>query len=120
MPQKKTRTTTKKWSADVMEHTDALDLKHELFKGSSKEIAHGLKLSAQKSTRRKGTPFQSAMSMLNFYINRAGKNLSEAIKIVWKKQRMNFGWSSGKSPRMNNHGAENKGFEQRKNTETSR
>ena len=65
----------KKWSADVTEHSDALDLKQDIFKGSPKEIAQSLKRSAEHSRRRKSSPFRSAMSMLTFYINRAGKNL---------------------------------------------
>jgi hypothetical protein len=47
---------------------------------SQKKIAMSLKKSAQQSKRRKGTPYQSAMSMLNFYINRAGRNLSDERK----------------------------------------
>ena len=66
----------KKWSADVTENSDALDLKDETFKGTPKEIAQSLKRSAEHSHRRKSSPFRSAMSMLTFYINRAGKNLS--------------------------------------------
>ncbi|ARP97761.1 DUF3175 domain-containing protein [Pseudorhodoplanes sinuspersici] len=66
----------KKWSADVTERSDALDLKDDTFKGSPKKIAQSLKRSATHSRRRKSSPFRSAMSMLTFYINRAGKNLS--------------------------------------------
>jgi len=65
----------KKWSANVTEHSDALDLKKDIFKGPPKEIAQSLKRSAEHSHRRKSSPFRSAMSMLTFYINRAGKNL---------------------------------------------
>jgi hypothetical protein len=66
----------RKWSAKVMATSDALDLKNNVFRAHDpKEIAASLKRSAERSKRRKGTPFQSAMSMLNFYINRAGKNL---------------------------------------------
>lgn len=69
----------KRWSQNVTEHSDALDLEHDLFKQrSAKAIALSLKASAEHSKRRKGTAFQSAMSMLNFYINRAGKNLPES------------------------------------------
>jgi hypothetical protein len=71
----------KKWSHRVMETSDALDLESGVFKSKDpKKIARSLKRSAEKSTRRKGTPFQSAMSMLNFYINRAGKHLSTKEK----------------------------------------
>ena len=68
----------KKWSHEVTEHSDALDLKEGLFKQDDpKEIAKSLKHSAEHSKRRKGTPLQSAMGMLTFYINRAGDNLSK-------------------------------------------
>jgi hypothetical protein len=71
----------KKWSHRVMETSDALDLESGVFKSKDpKKIARSLKRSAEKSTRKKGTPFQSAMSMLNFYINRAGKHLSAKEK----------------------------------------
>jgi len=66
-----------KWSAGVTEHSDALDLEPHIFESHDpKKIADSLKRSAERSDRRKGTPYQSAMSMLTFYINRAGKNLS--------------------------------------------
>jgi Protein of unknown function (DUF3175) len=65
-----------KWSAGVTQKSDALDLEASIFtSGSPERIAKSLKQSAEASTRRKGTPYQSAMSMLNFYINRAGANL---------------------------------------------
>ena len=71
--------TEKKWSQDVTEHSDALDLDEGVFKKDDpKAIAESLKRSAEHSKRRKGTPLQSAMSMLTFYINRAGDNLSKA------------------------------------------
>lgn len=70
-----------KWSADVTKHSDALDLKEDVFKSSDpKAIARSLKRSAEASDRRKSDPYRSAMSMLTFYINRAGKNLSAARK----------------------------------------
>jgi hypothetical protein len=66
----------RKWSQRVTEHSNALDLKEGVFKlDDPKAIACSLKRSAEASHRRKGTPFQSAMSMLTFYINRAGKDL---------------------------------------------
>ena len=68
-----------KWSADVAEHSDALDLERDIFKSSDpKKIARSLKASAERSHRRKAEPYRSAMSMLTFYINRAGKNLPAA------------------------------------------
>ncbi|SBV34060.1 conserved protein of unknown function [uncultured Sphingopyxis sp.] len=71
----------RKWSQEVTEHSDALDLEKDLFtKDDPKEIARSLKRSAEHSKRRKGTPLQSAMGMLTFYINRAGDNLPEKEK----------------------------------------
>ena len=71
----------RKWSADVMKRSDALDLEQGVFtKSNPRQIAASLKRSALRSTRWKGTPFQSAMSMLNFHINRGGKNLSAKQK----------------------------------------
>lgn len=65
-----------KWSQDVTEHSDALDLDEGVFTWHDpKRIARSLKASAEKSERRKGSPLQSAMSMLTFYINRAGDQL---------------------------------------------
>jgi len=69
-------TTTKKWSARVTKHSNALDLESKVFKGTPSQIAKSLKRSAEHSRRRKSSPYRSAMSMLTFYINRAGKNLS--------------------------------------------
>ncbi|HEY2350524.1 MAG TPA: DUF3175 domain-containing protein [Puia sp.] len=70
--------TPRKWSKKVNETSDALDLETGVFKGNDpKKIAQSLRRSAKNSHRKKGTPFQSAMSMLNFYINRAGKNLPD-------------------------------------------
>ncbi|HTV93569.1 MAG TPA: DUF3175 domain-containing protein [Verrucomicrobiae bacterium] len=69
---------TKKWSQDVTEHSNALDLEADVFTLTDpKEIARSLKRSAERSTRRKSSPYRSAMSMLTFYINRAGKGLSK-------------------------------------------
>lgn len=67
---------SKRWSRDVTEKSDALDLEPNVFtKDSPREIASSLKRSAEQSKRRKSDPYRSAMSMLVFYINRAGKNL---------------------------------------------
>ncbi|OGI22137.1 MAG: hypothetical protein A2808_03895 [Candidatus Moranbacteria bacterium RIFCSPHIGHO2_01_FULL_55_24] len=71
----------RRWSARVTRESNVLDLEPGVFTWSDpKRIARSLKRSAEKSVRRKGTPYQSAMSMLNFYINRAGKNLSTERK----------------------------------------
>lgn len=67
-----------RWSKKVTEHSDALDLEDNVFKKDDPhEIAASLKKSAKRSRRKKTNAFRSAMSMLNFYINRAGKNLSQ-------------------------------------------
>lgn len=67
----------------MTEHSVALDLEEGVFTWKNpRKIALSLKRSAEESIRRKGTPFQSAMSMLNFYINRAGKNLPAKQKKI--------------------------------------
>jgi hypothetical protein len=81
-------TAKKKWSADVTEHSDALDLENNIFESKDpRKIAESLKRSAEKSTRRKSAPYRSAMSMLTFYINRAGKNLEGPQKEVLEKAK---------------------------------
>ena len=77
------RAAPRKWSARVMQRSDALDLEGGVFRSrSAKRIAQSLKRSAEHSKRRKAGPFQSAMSMLNFYINRGGRNLPATQKRV--------------------------------------
>ncbi len=69
------------WSRRVTEHSDALTLEQGVFTlRDPKRIAASLKRSAERSRRRKGSPFRSALSMLTFYINRAGKNLPATRK----------------------------------------
>ncbi len=78
----------RKWSQDVTEHSNALDLDDGVFtRDDPKEIAESLKRSAEHSKRRKGTPLQSAMGMLTFYINRAGDNLTEADRTKLEKAK---------------------------------
>ena len=78
-------TRQKRWSQSVTEKSDALDLEANVFtKGSPRSIALSLKRSAERSERRKSDPYRSAMSMLTFYINRAGKNLPATRKKVLK------------------------------------
>lgn len=68
--------TSKRWSQRVTKHSNALDLKQRVFTlHDPKKIAASLKRSAERSTRRKTNPYRSALSMLTFYINRAGKTL---------------------------------------------
>lgn len=83
MPKKK-----KKWSQHVTESSDAMDLKEGVFKQrSAKKIADSLKQSAEESHRRKANPFQSAMSMLTFYINRAGGQLSTSRRAMLERAK---------------------------------
>ncbi len=83
-----THSTKKKWSADVTARSNALDLENNVFESKDpKKIAESLKRSAEKSTRKKSAPYRSAMSMLTFYINRAGKNLDESQKEVLEKAK---------------------------------
>ena len=85
---------TKRWSARVTRESDALDLKRGVFKQTSaRKIASSLKRSAERSSRRKSGAYRSALSMLTFYINRAGKNLPktqrtrlERAKVELKKE----------------------------------
>jgi hypothetical protein len=70
------RSAGRRWSARVTRESDALDLQGGVFKlRNPKRIAASLKRSAESSHRRKSNPYRSALSMLTFYINRAGKNL---------------------------------------------
>jgi hypothetical protein len=70
------RKAPRRWSARVTRESDALDLDRGVFtRRDPKEIAASLKRSAERSRRRKADPYRSALSMLTFYINRAGKNL---------------------------------------------
>jgi len=76
------------WSGAVTRNSNALDLEPAVFKRKApKAIAQSLKRSAEASARRKGTPFQSAMSMLTFYINRAGKNLPKSRQNVLNRAK---------------------------------
>jgi hypothetical protein len=78
----------RKWSAKVTERSDALDLQRKVFKQRDPHrIALSLKRSAERSRRRKGSPYQSAMSMLNFYINRAGKVLPARDRRVLERAK---------------------------------
>lgn len=77
-----------KWSQEVTKKSDALDLEEGVFtKDSPKAIAKSLKKSAEDSTRRKSNPFRSAMSMLNFYINRAGRNLPRTRRRILEQAK---------------------------------
>ena len=93
MPQRVQMTSRKpnnsgNWSAKVSQSSDALDLEPGVFTWTDpKRIASSLSSSAESSMRRKASPFQSAMSMLVFYINRAGNNLDAKQKRVLEQAK---------------------------------
>ena len=79
----------KNWSDKVTKTSIALDLERGIFTWNNpKKIAASLKESAENSLRRKAAPFASAMSMLNFYINRAGKNLKPERKKILEQAKI--------------------------------
>ena len=91
---------TRRWSQRVTQTSNALALEPGVFTFSSpKRIAASLKRSAESSTRSKASPFQSAMSMLNFYINRAGRGLTEKQKTVLSRAKDELRRQFGKTPR---------------------
>ena len=78
----------KRWSARVTAQSNALDLDRSVFTWKDpRRIARSLKRSAEHSHRRKSEPYRSAMSMLTFYINRAGKNLPARQKDILKRAK---------------------------------
>jgi len=82
------RSTPRKWSAKVAETSNALALEPGVFTAASpKRIAASLKRSAERSRRRKSSPYRSAMSMLTFFINRAGRNLPARRKRTLEKAK---------------------------------
>jgi hypothetical protein len=90
----------KRWSHEVTEKSNALDLEQDVFtRDDPRSIASSLKRSAEQSTRRKSDPYRSAMSMLTFYINRAGKNLPrerrERLEAAKGELRKMFGKDPG-------------------------
>lgn len=87
-PPKRKAGSKRKWSAEVTARSDALDLESGVFtERDPKAIALSLKRSAERSTRRKSEPYRSAMSMLTFYLNRAGRNLPESQKRVLERAK---------------------------------
>lgn len=88
-----------KWSHDATQHSDALDLEKGVFKHDDPaKIAQSLKRSAEQCKRRKGTPLQSAMGMLNLYINRAGSNLGKHRREVLEDAKDELRKAFGKAP----------------------
>jgi hypothetical protein len=89
----------KKWSQDVTAHSNALDLEDGVFTWADPaRIARSLKRSAESSDRRKTTPYASAMSMLTFYLNRAGKNMDEDQRKVLEQAKVQLRKLFGKAP----------------------
>ncbi|THD48192.1 MAG: DUF3175 domain-containing protein [Bradyrhizobium sp.] len=89
----------RKWSQEVSEHSDALDIDSKTFSGrNAAAIARSLKRSAQASDRRKSTPFRAAMSMLSFYVNRAGANLSPRQKRTLEAAKNELRKAFGRAP----------------------
>jgi hypothetical protein len=87
------------WSGDVTRNSDALDLEPDVFTlDDPKKIARSLKHSAETSERRKSPPFRSAMSMLTFYLNRAGKNLSDDRKRILERAKDELRKEFGRPP----------------------
>src|SRR5499427_8335669 len=79
---------SKRWSARVTKTSNALDLDRGVFTWKDpKRIARSLRRSAQRSKRRKADPYRSALSMLTFYINRAGKNLPATRRKILKQAK---------------------------------
>jgi putative cell wall-binding protein len=86
------------WSGRVTQTSNALDLRARIFTSRDpRRIALSLKRSAESSKRRKGTPYQSAMSMLNFYINRAGKALPARQKAVLQRAKQELRKAFGRA-----------------------
>jgi len=82
-------THSRRWSKQITEHSDALDLQPNIFAHADPNtIARSLKRSAQRSRRRKSDPYRSAMSMLSFYINRAGRNLSKRQRVTLERAKV--------------------------------
>lgn len=90
---------SKRWSQDVTEHSDALRLEKGVFTlDDPAAIAASLKRSAEASRKRKSDPYRSAMSMLTFYINRAGKGLSKADRARLEKAKDELRKAFGREP----------------------
>ena len=93
------RAKTRYWSGDVTRNSNALDLESAVFrKTRPRDIALSLKRSAERSKRRKASPYQSAMSMLNFYINRAGTGLTARQRNVLERAKGELRKQFGRAP----------------------
>ena len=91
------KTSPRRWSQRVTRESDALDLKKGVFKQTSaKKIASSLKRSAERSSRRKSGAYRSALSMLTFYINRAGKTLPKTERARLERAKVELRHQFGK------------------------
>jgi hypothetical protein len=94
---KQDRRRGRRWSGHVTRHSNALDLDRGVFTWKDpKKIARSLKRSAEHSHRRKADPYRSALSMLTFYINRAGRNLPESRKRTLRRAKTELRKAFGK------------------------
>jgi hypothetical protein len=92
------RGSSRRWSQRVTRESDALDLKRGVFKlTSAKEIAASLKRSAEHSSRRKAGAYRSALSMLTFYINRAGKTLPKTQRTRLERAKLELKHQFGRA-----------------------
>ena len=99
MASKRESSKSQRWSGRVTRESDALDLKGGIFKlRSARQIAASLKSSAEHSRRRKASPFRSAMSMLTFYVNRAGRNLPPRRVAILKRAKRELRRAFGRNP----------------------
>ena len=100
-----TRKTAQRWSQRVTDESNALDLEEGVFTlDDPREIARSLMRSAERSRRRKVPPFRSAMSMLVFYINRAGDNLSKTRRAKLERAKEELRGLYGRPRRMRETG----------------
>ena len=93
------RTGRQSWVRHVQETSNAMDLAPGIFKGSPRSIAQGLKRSVLRSRRTRGTKLQSAMSMLNLYINRSGRNLGAGQRKRLEAAKDELRKAFGREPR---------------------
>lgn len=99
MASRKAARPRRRWSARVTAHSNALDLDRDVFTWKDpRRIARSLKRSAERSHRRKSDPYRSAMSMLTFYINRAGDNLGSGQRRVLERAKQELRREFGREP----------------------
>ena len=109
-------TSNRRWSRGVTMHSNALDLDRSVFTWKDpRRIARSLKRSAEYSHRRKSEPYRSAMSMLTFYINRAGTNLSASQRRVLQQAKTELRRAFGRD-----EGAPSRSVQHRKKAKTKR